>query len=145
MPLVNKRLKAAGTAAAAAALCAGAIAAAAPSQAATPRSAIPGTHPSWASASARVSAQPVTTGTVNARVYLAGQDPAGLAAYAAAVSQPGNADYGHFLSPAQVQARFGPTSAQIAAVKSWLTGEGLTVTSVNDSVDGYVAVTGSVE
>ena len=46
--------------------------------------------------------QPVTTGTVNARVYLAGQDPAGLAAYAAAVSQPGNADYGHFLSPAQV-------------------------------------------
>ena len=144
MPLVNKRLKAAGTAAAAAALCAGAIAAAAPSQAATPRSAIPGTHPSWASVSARISAQPVTTGTVNARVYLAGQDPAGLTAYAAAVSQPGNAAYGQFLSPAQVQARFGPTSAQIAAVKSWLTGEGLTVTSVDDSVDGYVAVTGSV-
>jgi subtilase family serine protease len=144
MPLVNKRLKAAGTAAAAAALCASAIAAAAPSQAATPRSAIPGTHPSWASASARVSAQPVTTGTVSARVYLAGKDPAGLAAYAQEVSQPGNADYGHFLSPAQVTAEFGPTSAQIAAVKSWLTGEGLTLTSVNDSVDGYVAVTGSV-
>ena len=84
----SKRLKAAGTAAAAAALCAGAIAAAAPSQAATPRSAIPGTHPSWASASARVSAQPVTTGTVSARVYLAGQDAAGLAAYATAVSSP---------------------------------------------------------
>ncbi len=144
MPLVNKRLKAAGTAAAAAALCAGAIAAAAPSQAATPRSAIPGTHPSWATAAARVSAQPVTTGTVSARVYLAGQDPSGLAAYAQDVSQPGNADYGHFLSPAQVTAEFGPTSAQIAAVKSWLTGEGLTVTSVNDSIDGYVAVTGSV-
>jgi len=144
MPLVNIRLKAIGTAAAATVLCAGAIAAAAPSQAATPRSAIPGTHPSWASASARVSAQPVTTGTVNARVYLAGQDPAGLAAYAAAVSQPGNAAYGQFLSPAQVQARFGPTSAQIAAVKSWLTGEGLTVTSVDGSADGYVAVTGSV-
>jgi subtilase family serine protease len=143
MPLVNKRLKAAGTAAAAAALCAGAIAAA-PGQAATPRSAIPGTHPSWASASARVSAQPVTTGTVSARVYLAGQDPSGLAAYAQEVSQPGNADYGHFLSPAQVKAEFGPSSAQVAAVKSWLTGEGLTVTSVNDSVDGYVAVTGSV-
>ncbi len=144
MPLVNKRLKAAGTAAAAAALCAGAIAAAAPSRAATPRSAIPGTHPSWASVSARVSAQPVTTGTVSARVYLARQDPAGLAAYAAAVSQPGNAAYGQFLSPAQVQARFGPTSAQIAAVQAWLTGAGLTVTSVNDSVDGYVAVSGPV-
>ena len=144
MPLVSKRLKAAGTAAAAAALCAGAIAAASPSQASSPRSAIPGTHPSWAVASTRVSAAPVTTGTVNARVYLAGQDAAGLAAYAAAVSQPGNADYGHFLSPAQVAARFGPTSAQIAAVRAWLTGAGLTVTSVNDSVDGYVAVSGSV-
>jgi len=144
MPLVNKRLKAAGTAAAAAALCAGAIAAAAPGQATTPRSAIPGTHPSWASASSRVSAQPVTSGTVSARVYLAGQDPAGLAAYAAAVSQPGNAAYGQFLSPAQVQARFGPTSAQIAAVRAWLTGAGLTVTAVDDSVDGYVAVSGPV-
>ena len=144
MPSVSKRLKAVGTAAAAAALCAGAIAAAAPSQASSPRSAIPGTHPEWASASARVSAQPVTTGTVNARVYLAGQDAAGLAAYAAAVSQPGNAAYGRYLSPAQVNARFGPTSAQIDAVKAWLTSEGLTVTSVNDSVDGYVAVSGNV-
>jgi subtilase family serine protease len=143
MPPVNKRLKAVGTVAAAAALCAGAIAAASPSQAA-PRSAIPDSHPSWASASARVSTAPVTTGTVNARVYLAGQDPAGLSAYAAAVSQPGNAAYGHFLSSAQVAARFGPASAQIAAVKAWLTGAGLTVTSVNASVDGYVAVSGSV-
>ncbi len=144
MPLARKRLRAVGTAAAAAALCAGAIAAASPNQASSPRSAIPGTHPEWASASARVSAQPVTTGTVSARVYLAGQNAAGLAAYAAAVSQPGNADYGHFLSAAQVAAEFGPTSAQITAVKAWLTGDGLTVTSVNDSVDGYVAVTGSV-
>ena len=144
MPLARKRLRAAGTAAAAAALCAGAIAAASPNQASSPRSAIPGTHPEWASASARVSAQPVTTGTVSARVYLAGQNAAGLAAYAAAVSQPGNADYGHFLSAAQVAAEFGPTSAQITAVKAWLTGDGLTVTSVNGSVDGYVAVTGSV-
>ncbi len=143
MPLVHKRLKAVVTTGAAAALCAGALAAASPSQA-TPRSAIRDTHPSWASASARVSAAPVTTGTVNARVYLAGQNAAGLAAYATAVSTPSSADYGHYLSAAQVKAEFGPTSAQIAAVKAWLTGDGLTVTSVNDSVDGYVAVSGSV-
>jgi subtilase family serine protease len=142
MPLVTTRLRAVVTAAAASALCLGAVAAASPGP--SPRSAIPDTHPSWASASTRVSAQPVTSGTVNARVYLAGQDPAGLAAYAAAVSAPGNARYGQYLSPAQVQARFGPTSAQIAAVRSWLTGAGLTVTSVNASVDGYVAVTGPV-
>ncbi len=143
MPLVHKRLKAVVTMGAAAALCTGAIAAASPSQA-TPRSAIPDTRPSWASASARVSAAPVTTGTVNARVYLAGQNAAGLAAYATAVSTPSSADYGHYLSAAQVKAEFGPTSAQIAAVKAWLTGDGLTVTSVNDSVDGYVAVSGPV-
>ncbi len=143
MPLVHKRLKAVVTTGAAAALCAGAVAAASPSQA-TPRSAIPDTHPSWASASARVSASAVTTGTVNARVYLAGQNAAGLAAYATAVSTPSSADYGHYLSAAQVKAEFGPTSAQIATVESWLTGDGLTVTSVNNSVDGYVAVSGSV-
>ena len=143
MPLLHKRLKAVVTTGAAAALCAGAVAAASPSQA-TPRSAIPDTRPSWASASARVSAAPVTTGTVNARVYLAGQNAAGLAAYATAVSTPSSADYGRYLSAAQVKAEFGPTSAQIAAVKAWLTGDGLTVTSVNDSVDGYVTVSGSV-
>jgi len=143
MPLVHKRLKAVVTTGAAAALCAGALAAASPGQA-TPRSAIRDTHPAWASSSARVSAAPVTTGTVNARVYLAGQNAAGLAAYATAVSTPSSADYGHYLSAAQVEAEFGPTSAQIAAVKAWLTGDGLTVTSVNDSVDGYVAVSGSV-
>jgi len=144
MPLVHKRLKAVVTTGAAAALCAGAIAAASPGQASPPRSAIPDTHPDWATASARVSAAPVTSGTVNARVYLAGQNATGLAAYAAAVATPGSADYGHYLSTAQVKAEFGATSAQIAAVKAWLTGDGLTVTSVNDSVDGYIAVSGSV-
>ncbi len=51
-----------------------------------------------------MSSQAVTSGTVTARVYLAGQDPAGLASYATAVSTPGNALYGHYLTPAQVMA-----------------------------------------
>src|SRR6202000_2671849 len=143
MPLVTTRLRAVATAGTAALLCAGAIAAASPSQA-SPRSAIPNTHPSWASTSKQVSAQTVTTGTVNARVYLAGQDPAGLAAYAQAVSTPGSASYGQYLTPAQVQDRFGPTSDQLTAIKAWLTGAGLTVTSVVAKADGYVAVTGPV-
>jgi len=108
------------------------------------RHSIAGTHPSWATPARKVSSTPVTTGAVSARVYLAGQDPSGLAAYAAAVSDPTNAAYGNYLSAAQVQARFGPTSSQVAAVKSWLTGAGLTVTSVNAKMGGYVAVTGSV-
>ena len=46
------------------------------------RAAIPGTHPDWAVSERAEQAPAVTTGGVNLRVYLAGQDPAGLAAYA---------------------------------------------------------------
>ena len=46
--------------------------------------------------------------------------------------------------PAQVMARYGPTQAQVSAVSSWLTGAGLTVTTVKDEMGGYVAVQGSV-
>jgi subtilase family serine protease len=77
-------------------------------------------------------------------VYLAGRDPAALKAYAAAVSTPGNALYGHYLTPAEVKAEFGPTAAQITSVESWLTANGLSVTSVADQASGsYVAVSGT--
>jgi subtilase family serine protease len=109
------------------------------------RAAIAGTHPTWANESRRVSPAHVTGGTVSARVYLAGRDPAGLSAYATAVSTPGDALYGHYLSPAEVKARFGPSVGEISAVTAWLTHEGLTVTKVDDRVAGYVAVRGSVQ
>jgi len=144
-PHVNRRLYAALTAAAATALVAGVLAFAAPAQASSARVPIAGTYPSWATASARVSPKAVTTGTVDARVYLAGRNQAGLASYATAVSTPGNALYGHFLTPSQVMATYGPTSTQVSAVQSWLTGAGLTVTNVKDEMGGYVEVTGSVQ
>jgi subtilase family serine protease len=106
---------------------------------------IAGTHPAWAIPSARVSHQADMTGTVTARVYLAGQNQAGLAAYVTAVSTPGNALYGHYLTPAQVRAEYGPTAGQVSAVRSWLTGADLTVTKVEDEVGGYVEVKGSVQ
>ena len=67
---------------------------------------------------------------VSARVYLAGRDPAGLAAYAAAVSYPGSRWFHDYLSPAQVRERFGPTDRQVAAVQAWLTASGLQITAV---------------
>ena len=144
MPHVTRGLRAALIGAAAATLAVGVLTSTAAAQPSTAREGIAGTHPAWATASARMSAQPVTTGTVTARVYLAGQDPTGLAAYAMAVSTPGNALYGRYLSPAQVMARYGPTQAQVNAVTSWLTGTGLTVTKVEDEMGGYVAVQGPV-
>jgi subtilase family serine protease len=98
-----------------------------------------GTHPAWATAGAARGATPAAA-TVPARVYLAGRDPARLAAYARAVSTPGNADYHHYLTPQQQDAAFGPTGPQLAAVDSWLTGAGLTITGRTEQ---YVSVTGT--
>jgi subtilase family serine protease len=146
VPHVNRGLRTVLTGAAATALAVGVLtSAAATAQAGPARVPIAGTHPAWATASARISQRAVTTGTVTAKVYLAGQNQAGLAAYASAVSTPGNALYGHYLTAAQVQAKYGPTAAQASAVSSWLTGAGLTVTQVNDKIGGYVAVQGSAQ
>ena len=104
-----------------------------------------GTHPSWAVAAHRVGHQAVTSGTVRVRVYLAPRNAAGLAATALAVSTPGSASYRHFLSPAQVRARYGASAAQVSAIRSWLRSAGLRVTSVHSQVaGGYLAVSGSV-
>jgi subtilase family serine protease len=47
----------------------------------------------------------------------------------------------HYLTPQRVRSRFGPTAAQVSAVRSWLTSAGLSVTGVTPH---YVAVHGSV-
>jgi subtilase family serine protease len=103
------------------------------------RLAVVGSHPAWATATAGRGLVPAST-AISARVYLAGRDPAGLAAYAARVSEPGSAVYGHYLTPTQYQQRFGPTAAQVSAVREWLTGAGLRITAVTSH---YVAFSGT--
>ncbi|MEU1402449.1 S53 family peptidase [Streptomyces sp. NPDC005728] len=104
------------------------------------RDALAGTKPAWATAKADQGATADHT-QVKARVYLAGRDRAGLAAYAKAVSDPSSPLYGKYLSPKKAEARFGATKAQVAAVKSWLTSAGLQVTEVTSH---YVTVSGDV-
>ncbi|MEV5439489.1 S53 family peptidase [Streptomyces sp. NPDC052682] len=104
------------------------------------RDTLAGTKPAWATPTADRGAAS-DSAQVTARVYLAGRDAAGLAAYAKAVSDPHSKAYGKYLSARQAQARFGATAAQVAAVKSWLTAAGLKVTQVTRH---YVAVTGDV-
>jgi subtilase family serine protease len=142
---VNNLLAAALTAGSVCALAAGILPTPALAQTTTARAAIAGTHPTWANDSRRIAAAPVASGAVSVKVYLAGQDSAGLSAIAAAVSTPGNALYGHYLSPEEVNARFGPSGGAISAVRAWLTGAGLTVTAVDDRVSGYVEASGSVQ
>ncbi|MEU6367236.1 S53 family peptidase [Streptomyces sp. NPDC046931] len=104
------------------------------------RASLAGTKPVWATAKADKGATS-NSAQVSARVYLAGRDAAGLAAYAKAVSDPSSPLYGKYLNARQTQARFGATKAQVSAVKSWLKSAGLEVTAVTQH---YVAVTGDV-
>jgi subtilase family serine protease len=121
-------------AAASLALVSGSLMLAAPSQASGPAPAaktLAGSHPAWATASKDAGSAPATT-EFTGTVYFAGQDPAGLAAYAKAVSDPHSADYQKFLGASAVQARYGATKAQVSAVTRWLTGAGLTVTGTTE-------------
>ncbi|MGO9724116.1 MAG: protease pro-enzyme activation domain-containing protein [Streptosporangiaceae bacterium] len=136
----RSRIAGAATLPVVAAMVAGAFAMSGTAQAATPSAQpLPGTHPAWATASA---ARGVTAAgsTVSTQVYLTGRNPAGLAAFAAAVSDPASPDYQHYLTAAQQQAEFGPTTAQLRAVDSWLTGAGLKITA---STEQYVTVSGT--
>ena len=77
--------------------------------------------------------------TLTLRVYLAGG--AGRAAAARAVSDPRSGAYGHYLTAAQFQRRYGATAAQARTVSDWLSSQGMTVTAVTRH---YVAVTATV-
>ncbi|WP_371481122.1 protease pro-enzyme activation domain-containing protein [Kitasatospora sp. NBC_00315] len=129
---------------AAAALALGALSVAGPASAASPVAGpdtakeLTGSHPAWATPAADAGAVADAT-PATARVYLAGQDQAGLAALARAVSDVDSPSYGRFLSTSDVQARFGATPAQVKAVTDWLTGAGLTVTATTAH---YVQVSG---
>ena len=59
------------------------------------------------------------------------------------VSTPGSASYRHFLTAAQYQATYAPTTADVSAVRTWLTGAGLHVDGVAPG-NRYVSVSGTV-
>jgi subtilase family serine protease len=65
------------------------------------------------------------TARLKVTVALAPRDPAALAAFASAVSTPGSSEYRDYITPGQFAQRFGPTSAQIASVRSSLRAHGL--------------------
>ena len=59
-------------------------------------------------------------------VALKPRDPAALARFAQAVSEPSSPDYGRFLTPAQFARRFAPPRASVTAVDAALRARGLT-------------------
>ena len=107
------------------------------------RSSVAGTVPTWATAHNSKGTAPGSA-SLDARVYLAPKDAAGLKALVKAVSTPSSPSYKHFISAAQYTARFAPSSAQVNQVSSWLKSTGLSVTSVGAG-NRYLAVHGSLQ
>jgi subtilase family serine protease len=107
----------------------------------TPRVALNGSVPSW-TRQAKPVGKPDPKQRISVSVVLSLRDPGGAEAFAAQVSDPTNAAYGHYLTPAQFNARFAPTAGQVSRVRSFLTSAGLSVTGVADG-NRWVTVSGT--
>ena len=106
-------------------------------------SAVPNSKPTWL-AKAHYLGHADGKAAVAARVYLSPQGGlAALAKDAKALSTPGSASYGHFLTASQYAAKYQPTSATVKAVSAWLKSSGLKVGSVA-AANQYITVTGTV-
>ncbi len=88
-----------------------------------------GATPGW-TAGARHLGRVSSSATQHLSVILNLRDEAGAEALATAVSTPGNAQYGKYVTAAQWRARFAPTDAQVKVVRDWLTSNGFRVVSM---------------
>ncbi|HUA72194.1 MAG TPA: protease pro-enzyme activation domain-containing protein, partial [Solirubrobacteraceae bacterium] len=68
---------------------------------------------------------PAASTAMHVTVTLQSQDPAGLAAFAEAVSTPGSPLYRDYITPAEFAQRFGATPSAVQAVESSLEAHGL--------------------
>ena len=80
--------------------------------------------------------------TVHVKVWLSPRNGSQLTALARAVSTPGSASYGHYLSASEYASRFAPTSADVASVTAWLKQAGLKVEDTGPD-NHFLAVAGS--
>jgi kumamolisin len=84
-----------------------------------------------ASDASTLSTQPARLGpadsaaTVQLAIVLPSRDPAGLAAFASRVSQPGDPLFRHYLQPAGFAVRFGAKPEDYRAVAAWARSQGL--------------------
>ncbi len=125
------------------ALAAGGLAGLPSAQAAPTPAVIAHSKPSWVGHAPHLGA-PNSRSAVHARVYLAPRGGfAALRDAALAASTPGSASYHHFLSTAQYNARFAPSSSAVHSVESWLRSAGLKVAGVAPH-NRYLTIGGSV-
>jgi len=110
--------------------------------AAGPTVAVPSGNASWKGQATPAGAVP-SDAVVDLEVVLNLADDAGAQALAADVSDPASPHYGAYISPSTFASRYAASDATVAAVRSWLTGAGLTVVAVPNN-HRWVQVRGTV-
>lgn len=91
---------------------------------------LPDTAPDWARSQAKV-ADADGDQIRQVQVGLALRDLAGAQRLATAVSTPGHAEHGRFLTSSEFTARFGPAQETVDAVSGWLRNHGMNVRAVS--------------
>ncbi|MBO0785084.1 MAG: S8/S53 family peptidase [Actinobacteria bacterium] len=104
------------------------LTAAAGAAAASPQSRHPlrGSTPRWLHQAHNLGRTPAAQ-RVNFGVLLHMRDEAGAVSELQAISDPASTSYGHWLSNATFDARYGPARSDVTAVQSWLRSQGFTV------------------
>lgn len=105
---------------------------------------IAGSRPPWEANPSFKQVGMVPTGdSVSGQVWLAANHADQLAAFARAVSDPSSSQYRHYLTHDEYVSQYAPTSAQVAAVKSWLTKSGLQVGQIGPD-NHFVSFSGTI-
>jgi subtilase family serine protease len=105
------------------------------------RHVLPGTKPDWTSAARQSDSLPAGQ-RVSAKVWLSPRNAAQLDALAQAVSDPASSQYANYLTAAQYDQQFAPSAGDVAAVRQWLTSDGLHIDAVGAG-NTYLAISGS--
>ena len=105
--------------------------------------AVPQSTPDWLAKGKHLGAANAA-GAVDFKVYLAPRGGVDVVkAAVAAASTPGSPAYRKFITPTTYHRTYDPTASTVAAVKSWLASDGLSVRSVGQ-YNAYLEVTGTV-
>jgi subtilase family serine protease len=100
-----------------------------------------GSQPNWLSRARATGGAPADASTISFGLLLKLRDSAAAEATLASISDPASASYGKWLTSSEFATRFAPAKADIAAVQSWLKGQGFALRSTLGGM--YVEASGS--
>jgi len=96
--------------------------------ASTGRHALPGSTPRWLHSARQLGATPASQ-QISFGVVLGMRNQAGAVAQLKAISEPGSARYGDWLSNKAFDASYAPAKSSVSAVRGWLRSQGFGITS----------------